>query len=927
MEGNECTKNSFKDNSRISHPFLSKTSTYLPGCNQLSVPNSCFRLHDHNNSQNEKAGRSKDCTPITKLHFPSVSCAEARRVSPPYIQPQSVKRICANRTLPFDKHVSHPRFPAAAGLDVQDRHIPSVLSFENSRAAQALSKTHLRRGVIGNDLPSVRFEYSSKNLLNVNELGGSNAARHVEHENPSISRRHFDSKSKSKNTARSCQSHSTNIKKSRMAGQFQEIHTSSPKEHNLSRHSVENLGESEKSSCGKKFINQKSNKSSSGAKEYNYKRITKNNRDSELRQFRDTTRSTQSSVLNEVTKLTTRTIGEGIPVTTRSVRGIDVVDGELSISNSNTLSSSETFFDNGCFRPGLGSAAKQSSDLRKLDFRRERIALQSKRNAGHTACPPVQDSRTPPQFHSHTMRQQDRSSTSPKRRRHKVVTPLGNNSPNSESTRSTSNTFQNTLHTRKIQQSCRPFITPSHTSRMALTGTRRRHSICEMGISNDRLICLQDSTRNQQLRVIGSDGSPSSISRRVQYSMELPPRVGISTTVSHTQSPDSSKSVEGSVSNSRASMGEGILARRPQSTSNRGSVNLEEPSETSHRHDNGTTPSECREPCSGGMEMWGWSEAVETWNSEQISLLKNSWRKSTLKTYEVAWRRWCSWATTKGININSPSGPQLAQFLSDLYLIHNLSYNTILLHKSVVSTLCNADISGQLSSNVIVKHILKSIAFKNPKNTKPPIWDVGKLINYLSKYTVDTNNMFQTSRHAAIVLLLCSGRRIHDLTLLRIDPRHYIKTNESVVFWPEFGSKTDNNTYRQSGWKLLVNPNNNNLNPPYWIERTILLMKERREASKSSSLFITVRGQPKPASRTVIAGWIKTVFQEAGITATPGSVRSAVASKSWLENNPLDDILARGNWQSAKTFQQFYRREVINNVNSENVTQLFNPVS
>lgn len=95
------------------------------------------------------------------------------------------------------------------------------------------------------------------------------------------------------------------------------------------------------------------------------------------------------------------------------------------------------------------------------------------------------------------------------------------------------------------------------------------------------------------------------------------------------------------------------------------------------------------------------------------------------------------------------------------------------------------------------------------------------------------------------------------------------------------------------------------------------LLNERREVEKSSSLFITVRDQRKPASRAVIAVQVETIFEEAGISATSGSVRSAVASKSWLENHPLDKILTRENWFSAKTFQQFYRRETMRNVNSE----------
>ncbi|KOB79390.1 Neuropeptide receptor A33 [Operophtera brumata] len=65
--------------------------------------------------------------------------------------------------------------------------------------------------------------------------------------------------------------------------------------------------------------------------------------------------------------------------------------------------------------------------------------------------------------------------------------------------------------------------------------------------------------------------------------------------------------------------------------------------------------------------------------------------------------------------------------------------------------------------------------------------------------------------------------------------------------------------------------------------------------------------QAKAASRTVIASWVKSALAEAGIIASPGSIRSAVASKNWADNVPVDEILSRGNWRSGNTFRQFYR--------------------
>lgn len=64
------------------------------------------------------------------------------------------------------------------------------------------------------------------------------------------------------------------------------------------------------------------------------------------------------------------------------------------------------------------------------------------------------------------------------------------------------------------------------------------------------------------------------------------------------------------------------------------------------------------------------------------------------------------------------------------------------------------------------------------------------------------------------ILLLASGRRIHDLTLLGEDEDHLRMEDESVTFWPGFGSKTDKSSHRQSGW-LLSRSSEKNLDPTF----------------------------------------------------------------------------------------------------------------
>lgn len=175
--------------------------------------------------------------------------------------------------------------------------------------------------------------------------------------------------------------------------------------------------------------------------------------------------------------------------------------------------------------------------------------------------------------------------------------------------------------------------------------------------------------------------------------------------------------------------------------------------------------------------------------------------------------------------------------------------------------------------------------------------------------------------------MLASGRRVHDLTLLDLGKDNMVNAESSITLFPLFGSKTDSSSYRQSGWKLF-DYTDRRISPVFWIRQMLALSADRR--GSVTTLFISCRGEVKSASRTVIGSWVKSVLQEAGIRASPGSTRSAVSSLNWINNFSIDDFLNRGNWRSENTFHNYYRRQVIDRSSGENidfnVANLFQPV-
>ncbi|XP_061384780.1 uncharacterized protein LOC133320416 [Danaus plexippus] len=286
------------------------------------------------------------------------------------------------------------------------------------------------------------------------------------------------------------------------------------------------------------------------------------------------------------------------------------------------------------------------------------------------------------------------------------------------------------------------------------------------------------------------------------------------------------------------------------------------------RHANRNTPTGSSKITTGSLADFGWQEILTGWTESEQRLLRSSWRDSTLNTYKPAWIRWKKWCDLNSVDHKFPNGSRVARYLAHLHCDIGLAYRTILVHKSV-----------DLSSDFFIKHILRAISISREKLAKPPIWNPKKLLDYVSSHNPNKNSLFDVSRHAAT---LASGRRIHDLTLLRIDNQSLLYEEGDLIFWPAFGSKTDNANHRRSGWRLKPHPIQN-LNTNFWIKRVLTLSSDRRK--DLNHLFITPRAVVKPASRTMIGGWVKSLLKDADIEASPGSVKSTWCIMSLIMKN------------------------------------------
>lgn len=883
--------------------------------------------HDKNYQHPENARGATCSSTLPQLRVQNVFTAKRRRHVQAHFQPEKPEQNRTYGQVQAGECPQSSRLYTTSGLDDKNRPSSGLLSRASRSKAQMLLTPGLQQHSARDGLPALRPQFCPENFRIVNKLGGTDTEK-PRHSDSCVLRRFLSCKPKPNRAAKTDRHGPRSTKIFRMEDKHGEICVYPTK---ISRVSGHHMGFMAKQKVSTREIGTQiggTNSNFASQEECQTGRPAENNRSYELCQLRYSERSAELQSPASPGKCTAE-VADRQSLTSYHKRHsrTRVVADKLQTYVMHSHSSSIALLNDGCERQRLGRQIRQRESDGIMAAKRTTSALQSQGDDRHPQSLTRSLSAPELQISPSSMRQPNSGCVPSKRRRNEVTRADTESYRNFSITGRMGHSSTHLSHPWKLQHTCRSSVAWEDATGVALTTKCHRHNLCEMGMPENRPVRVQGGSRGGQLLFTRQEGRTGQLLRRPQHDMEIHTSVDISSPLLNSPSTVAHEYCSRNVPVCSTKVGQSVLETRPEEPGRSTTVHDQEHPRSPNRRLDGTIPCASITNDARSVEMLWWDPFLAGWSDEQRSLLKASWRESTLKTYKPAWQRWISWSTEKGIDIYNPSGANLAQFLADLHQKVKLSLSTILVHKSVVSTFCNPNCENRLSSHTLVKQVLKSIALARPKSQKPPIWDVDDLVNYLSKKNPEPNSLYETSKCTAAILLLLSGRRVHDLTLLRISSEHYVTSEDSITLWPAFGSKTDNAQHQQSGWKLISNRDNKSLDPVHWICHLIRLSQDRRILAGSDHLFISTSGDPKPATRTIIGGWIKKLLQEAGIEATPGSFRSAVASKAWIENYPLEEILNRGNWKCANTLKKYYCREIAKSTrNSSSISSRFVPV-
>lgn len=926
MEISRCTRVLPEDYKRNENSLLQKTSTfyYQSKTNaDIKMDHTNITRNDCRNRKNDRSSGPGKSQQLGELSFSILSGTKDRWNPKTNFKSETTKSICDTHAIPVDITHSNSKLFATWGLGCKSGSISGVFPCPYRPSPQEIPKNSIPGINVPNDLPSFRTVLRTKDFFLTDELGGG-TIEEERYSHNSIPRRFHVSCPVIINTGKPSANNPGIAKRTGLVGQREKISYNSLQ---TPRVFGNNVGPEQQPEISPTHKSRQDTFTSMPYTPNEKMDVTPSSSIIRLPKLcvfchpvgattlPTDSNSLQPGVAQKSEETNNRTSND--PPRNVVVEGCDIRKHSCTHPQSDGLSS------NRCCRLRLGSNLKRPHFVRKMDTDSIEMALQQKGVTCNLQSHIAKYSRPKEQDLTGTIRQPDSVVLFKEAGGDKISSSVARGSCNIGVDTNPQCDLGDSTPARLSERNCRPFVKRMSSSGVASPPRGNRKYILKSGVSNDRPICLSKGTRNEEVLLSRYPGPKSRIPQCVQPHLEFPSSVAVSSTLSSPASFMSPQQRGRKIHFGGTKVEKDLLASGLDEEGVDGPNNNPQSAPRISGHDYEQSSSTHRGLNIGSLASAGWGDLLKDWSQNELKLLTRSWRPSTLSVYKPAWKRWFDWATMNNIVPHKPDSSDVAKYLAYLHLDLKLAYKTIMVQKSVISTFCEPHLKQKLSSDVIIRRILKSIQLENPAKVKCPTWDPRLLSDWLLKSAVSDISLFEASRRCATILLLASGRRVHDLTLLCVDQDNYIDNGDNIIFWPKFGSKTDSADHQQSGWKLLECPGSQNICPVFWIRQLLLLNENRRGNLKE--LFLAINGPVKPASRTVIASWVKTVLSSANIQATPGSSRAAVASLNWIQNMPLDQILSQGNWKQPNTFLKFYKKEV-KHCNNESLSRLFNAV-
>lgn len=214
----------------------------------------------------------------------------------------------------------------------------------------------------------------------------------------------------------------------------------------------------------------------------------------------------------------------------------------------------------------------------------------------------------------------------------------------------------------------------------------------------------------------------------------------------------------------------------------------------------------------------------------------------------------------------------------------------------------------------IVCRFLKGAFEQKPpgSNRYYAIWDVNQVLQFLKTFSPNRClSLKELTYKLATLLALVTIQRKQTLLQLDISNEYLKKSNDEYIFILNKHVKQSRPNYPVPPVIVARYTPDSDICPLLCLEEYIERTSKLR---MDNTLFISTIKPYKAVGAQTMSRWIKSVLEWSGIDVTvfkPHSTRHAAATAAFRASIPLDDILKKAGWSSAKTFRRFYFKHVI----------------
>ena len=290
-------------------------------------------------------------------------------------------------------------------------------------------------------------------------------------------------------------------------------------------------------------------------------------------------------------------------------------------------------------------------------------------------------------------------------------------------------------------------------------------------------------------------------------------------------------------------------------------------------------------------------------------VLVNSWRPATQKQYTVYIKKWAIFCGARKI---APFSPDLNNVLEFLYTLLNLSYSSLNTARSALSCIVMIDKIPVGQHPVVCRFLKGAFQQKPPGHKYYGIWNVNQVLQFLKTFSPNRClSLKELTCKLAMLLALVTIQRKQTLLQLDISSEYLKKSKDEYIFILSKHVKQSRPNYPVPPVIIPRYTPDEDICPLLCLEEYIERTKELRQ---DNVLFISTIKPHNPVGAQTMSRWIKTILEWAGIDVTlfkPHSTRHAASTAALKASIPLDEILKKAGWSSAKTFRRFYFRHVI----------------